>query len=198
MKRVICGIVLIAFVGSQITGCATTQEASGTAKGAGIGAVGGAVIGAIIGGRRGAAIGALAGAAVGAVTGHYYDQQNATRAQAEKKYGPQIAGDRLEIESATLAPEDVAGGAAVDSAVQYTTLSSRKDAQIKVTEVRTLIGPKDTIELAKREVARPQGTYTSTMKFTFPKDLPKGDYTLVTTITDGIQTKTARSPLRVV
>jgi len=198
MKRTTCAIVAIAFAGSQLAGCATTQEVSGTAKGAGIGAVAGSVIGAIIGGGRGAAIGALAGAVVGGVAGSYHDKQSATRAEAEKIYGPQVAGDRLEIEKSSLTPQDVTPGTTVDALVEYTALSSQRDVPIKVTEARALVGPKDTIELAKRDVTRAQGTHASQLRFTIPKDIAKGNYTLVTTVTDGTQTKTVRNPLRVV
>lgn len=67
----------------SVGGCTTNpytgeQEASKTAKGAGLGALGGAIIGAITGDDRkdilvGAGIGALAGGAVG----YYMDQQEA-------------------------------------------------------------------------------------------------------------------------
>ena len=198
MKRFTCGLITIAIVGSQVTGCATTQEPSNTAKGAGIGAVAGGALGAILGGSRGAVIGAATGAVIGGVAGNYYDKQSATRAEAEKKYGSQVTGDRLEIEKSSLTPQDVTPGTAVDSVVEYTALSSQKDAAIKVTEARTLVGPTDTIELAKRDVTRAQGTHTSQLRFTMPKDIAKGNYTLVTTVTDGKQTKTVRNPLRIV
>lgn len=198
MKRFTCSFIAIAVAGSQLTGCASTPDVSGTAQGAGIGAVAGGAIGAIAGGWRGAAIGAAAGAVIGGVAGNYYDKQNATRAEAEKKYGPQVTGDRLEIEKSSLTPQEVTPGTAVDSIIEYTALSSQKDASIKVTEARTLVGPTDTIELAKREVTRAQGTHASQLRFTMPKDIAKGSYTLVTTVTDGKQTKTVRNPLRVV
>jgi hypothetical protein len=198
MKRFACGLISVAIVGSQVTGCATTQEPSNTAKGVGIGAVAGGALGALLGGSRGAAIGAAAGAVLGGVAGNYYDKQSATRAEAERKYGSQVAGDRLEIEKSSLTPQAVTLGTPVDSVVEYTALSSQTDAPIKVTEVRSLVGPTDTVELAKREVTRAQGTHTSQLRFTMPKDIAKGDYMLITTITDGKQTKTARNPFRIV
>lgn len=198
MKRFTCSFIAIAVAGSHLTGCASNQNVSGTAQGAGIGAVAGGAIGAIAGGWRGAAIGAATGAVIGGVAGNYYDKQNATRAEAEKKYGPQVAGDRLEIEKSSLTPQEVTPGTVVVSNVEYTALSSQKDASIKFTEARALVGPTDTIELAKREVTRAQGTHTSQLRFTVPKDVPKGNYTLVTTVTDGKQTKTVRNPLRIV
>lgn len=61
-----------------------------------------------------------------------------------------------------------------------------------------LLGGQDSVDLGRRESVRPQGTHTSTAKVSMPKDLPKGNYTLVTTISDGKMTKTAKSPFAVV
>jgi hypothetical protein len=76
-------------------------------------------------------------------------------------------------------------------------LSATEGEQINLKETRTLIGPQETIQLAEREVVRDQGSHTSTLKFTIPKDFPKGDYTLVTTISDGNHSQSARNPLRI-
>lgn len=35
------------------------------------------------------------------------------------------------------------------------------------------------------------------MKFTMPKDMDKGDYTLITTVSDGKQTKKVKNHLKV-
>ena len=86
--RTLATATLVCVLG--LTGCTTNpytgeEEASKTAKGAGIGALAGAAIGAISGGDRkstliGAGIGALAGGAVG----YYMDQQeNKLRAQLQ-------------------------------------------------------------------------------------------------------------------
>ena len=71
-----------------LTGCTTNpytgeEEASNTAKGAGIGALAGAAIGAIAGGdRKSALIGAGIGALGGGAVGYYMDQQeNKLRAE---------------------------------------------------------------------------------------------------------------------
>ncbi|MGH8772847.1 MAG: hypothetical protein ACREV2_16980, partial [Burkholderiales bacterium] len=61
-----------------------------------------------------------------------------------------------------------------------------------------LEGNNGTVQLADREVTRAQGSHSSMIKFTMPQDLPKGPYTLVTTISDGKQTKSVRNPLQVV
>jgi hypothetical protein len=201
MRRAVCTTVAAVFVATQLGACATTDGMSGTMKGAGIGAAAGGLLGAVAGGKdrvQGAIIGAAAGAIIGAVIGHYYDRQIATRADAEKKYGPQVAGQRLEIEGSSLTPQDVKRGSTLDSAVQYTALAAQPAVPVSVIETRTLVGPKETIELAKREVTRAQGTHTSTMRFTFPGDLPRGNYTLVTAVSDGTQTRTVQDSVRVI
>ena len=194
MKKLIATLLLVPFIGMQFAGCA---EMSQTQKGAAAGAVAGGLLGAAVGNRKGALAGAALGAVAGAIIANYYDKQTASRAEAAKKYGP-AKTDRLEIENASLTPENVSPGSTVESAVQYTTLAAAESQQIKVTETRTLISGTDSVQLANREVVRSQGTHVSNMKFTLPKDVAKGSYTLVTTVSDGKNTKTVKNPMQVV
>lgn len=210
MRRHIASSVVTMFIGAQLTGCAAIPGAaaggaSGAAAGGASGAATGGAAGAAIGGAAGAAVsestvkGAVVGAAVGAIAGgfigDYLDKQTASRAEAATKYSSR---DHLELETSSLTPEEVSPGESVETSVQYSALSATEGDQIKLTETRTLIGPQDTIQLAEREVLRDQGSHTSTLRFTIPKDFPKGDYTLVTTISDGKHRQSARNPLRVV
>lgn len=195
MKRVIAASLIVSLCSVQLTGCA---EMSSTQKGAGIGAAAGAVLGSLAGGdRKSILIGAALGAIAGAIIADYQDKQTASRAEAERKYGP-VKQDKLQIDSSTLTPEDVMPGDKVESAVQYTALAAREAQQFKVTETRTLMSDKESVQLASREVVRTQGSHVSTMKFTLPKDVAKGDYTLVTTVSDGKNTRTVKNPMRVV
>ena len=194
MKKVIASTLVVSMFGLQLSGCA---EMSKTEKGAGIGAIAGAVLGAATGGnKKSILIGAALGAAVGAIIAHYQDKQTATRAEAVHKYGA-VKQDKLEIDSSTLTPTDVVPGDKVESTVQYTALSTNKARQIKLTETRTLVNDKESVQLASREVTRAQGSHTSTMKFTLPQDITKGNYTLVTTVSDGKSKRTVKNPLRV-
>jgi methionine-rich copper-binding protein CopC len=195
MKRVIAASLVVSLCSVQLTGCA---EMSSTQKGAGIGAAAGAVLGSLTGGdRKSILIGAALGAIAGAIIADYQDKQTASRAEAERKYGP-VKQDKLQIDSSTLTPEDVMPGDKVESAVQYTALAAREAQQFKVTETRTLMSDKESVQLASREVVRTQGSHVSTMKFTLPKDVAKGNYTLVTTVSDGKNTRTVKNPMRVV
>jgi mannitol-specific phosphotransferase system IIBC component len=195
MKKVVIVFVIFSFLGLQLIGCASM---SGTEKGAVAGASAGGILGAILGDTKGAVIGAFAGAIIGAVIGNYYDKQTASRAEAAKKYEYKDKEKKLEIEDAAVKPQDITPGAKVETTVLYSVLTPDAGQNVKITETRTLISGQERMELAKREVIRPQGTHLSTMKFTLPKDIEKGDYTLIITISDGKQTKTAKSPLRVV
>lgn len=195
MKKVIATTLIVSMCGLQLTGCA---EMSSTEKGAGIGALAGAVLGAATGGNtKSVLIGAALGAAAGAIIAHYQDKQTATRAEAERKYGA-VKQDKLVIDTSSLTPADVSPGDKVESAVQYTALAANESQQIKLTETRTLVNDKESVQLASREVTRTQGSHTSTMKFTLPQDITKGNYTLVTTVSDGKSKRTVKNPLRVV
>ena len=199
MKKVIASILVVSITTMQLGGCANTG-ATQTQQGAAIGAVGAAAPGAAVSKNKGkgALIGALIGLLVGAAIGNYRDQQDATRAEAAMKYRYDDRGNKLVVESAAVAPQAVSRGGTFESTVQYTTLSPNIEEQVKLTEVRTLVSAQETIDLGRREVVRPQGTHTSTAKVSLPKDLPKGNYTLVTTISDGKNTKTAKTPFAVV
>jgi hypothetical protein len=194
VKRVVAGVLMVSIAGTQLGGCA---EMGTTGQGAAIGAVAGGLLGAAVGNRKGAAVGALLGAAAGAIIANYMDQQNATREQAARKYSYDAATEKLEIDGSSLTPQRAGRGATVESAVQYTALAPNDGQQIRVTEVRTLVSNRDTVDLGKREVMRAQGTHTSTMKFTLPRDIAKGEYTLVTTVSDGRNTRSARTPFTV-
>lgn len=195
MKRLIIIFLILSFLGLQLIGCATMTE---TEKGAAVGAVAGGVLGAILGDTKGAVIGTLAGAIVGTVIGNYYDKKIASRAEAAQKYKYRAKEEKLEIEDSLVVPQNVAPGSTVEAHVQYTVLAPTEIQQIKVTETRILANGNERMELAKRDVLRAQGTHISTMKFTMPRDITVGDYTLITTISDGKQMKTAKSPLKVV
>lgn len=199
MKRVTASVLVVSILVTQLGGCASTG-ATQTQQGAAIGAVSGAALGAAVSKNKGAGalIGAVIGLLVGAAIGNYKDRQDATRAEAAMKYRYDERGNKLVVEGAAVAPQAVSRGGTFESSVQYTTLSPNNAEQVKLTEVRTLVSEQETVDLGKREVTRAQGTHTSTAKVSLPKDLPKGHYTLVTTISDGKDTKTAKAPFTVV
>jgi len=197
MKKFIILLIIFSFLGLLLTGCATMTE---TERGAVGGAAVGGLIGALVAKDKllGAAVGAFAGAIAGAVIGNYYDKQVASRAEAANRYEYRAREEKLEIEDSTVRPQDVTSGATVDASVQYTILTPDERQNIKITEIRTLVNGRERIELARREVVRTQGSHLSTMKFTMPKDIDKGDYTLITSVSDGTRTRTAKNAMRIV
>lgn len=197
MKKTVC-MALACAAALQFQGCATQQD--GSPSRAGQGAVAGAVIGGLLGAmtgdRRHVLAGAAAGAAIGAVIGHYQDRQVASRAEAARRYAL-ASQPRLEVESTLNNPQRALPGAAVESQVGYTVLMPTNPQDVKLTESRTLVRGGESFLLSKREIVRPQGTHVSTLKFTLPRDLPAGDYALVTTITGGGLSRTVQTPLAV-
>lgn len=195
MKRLFIIFLIFSLLSLQLIGCETMGW---TEKGAIIGAAGGAVIGALIGKGRGAAIGALAGAVVGAVAGHYYDRQVMTRTQAAQKYNYTAREEKLEINDSAVRPLEVVQGASAEASTLYTVLRPDERESVGITEIRTIVNGKERLELARRDVVRSQGSHLSTMKFTIPKDIDKGDYNLITTISDGRQTTSSSASMRIV
>ncbi|WP_045860655.1 OmpA family protein [Teredinibacter purpureus] len=108
MNRPIILSAMLLSVGA-ITGCTTVdpytgeQQASNTAKGAGIGAVTGAIIGAATAGKKdrdkSIITGALAGAAVGGGVGYYMDRQEAKLRAELQGSGVQVRreGDTIHL-----------------------------------------------------------------------------------------------------
>ena len=197
MRKLLASALAVSIAGTQLGGCENMNMGT-TGQGAALGALAGGAFGAVVGNRNNAALGAVLGAVAGAIIANYIDSQNATRAEAARKYSYDSRSDKLEVESVTLAPQAVSPGGTVDSTVRYTTLAPSTSQQVRLTETRALISGQEAVDLGRREVVRPQGTHTSTAKVKVPKDLPRGSYTLVTTISDGKNTKTAKSAFQVV
>lgn len=199
MKKLLASALVVSIAGTQLGGCENMNMDMGpTGQGAALGALTGGVLGAAVGNRNNAALGAVLGAVAGAIIANYIDKQNATRAEAARQYSYDSRSDKLEVESATLAPQAVSPGGTVNSTVRYTTLAPGTSQQVRLTETRALISGQESVDLGRREVVRQQGTHTSTAKVNVPKDLPKGNYILATTISDGKNTKTAKSAFQVV
>lgn len=195
MKKTLAIFVIVSFFSFQLFGCATMTN---TQKGTAAGAVTGGILGAVLGNRRGAIIGSLAGAVVGAVIGSYYDKQLASRAEAAERYKYKDREQKLEIENSSVVPKNVVPSSAVRSYVQYTILAPNQAQRIKITETRILVSKNERLVLAKRDVLRAQGTHISTIKFTMPRDIAKGDYALITIVSDRKRTKSTKNLLRVV
>jgi hypothetical protein len=134
---------------------------------------------------------------LGGIVGDFFEGPSGNRADAVKKYDYAGRSNLLEIEEVKLVPDVASAGQAVQATVRYTALSPAATQKVNIVEMRTLRSPTDSMLLARRELVQEQGTHTSTMKFTIPNDLGKGSYTLITSVADGVQTRTASSSLRI-
>ena len=128
------------------------------------------------------------------------ETSTATRDDAVRKYAYTTAqGTRIEVESATNTPHSVAPGETLESSVRYTVIGPEKIRSVSLTATRTVIIDDEAIQLGKpRRWESPQGTHTAVVKITIPKNMPKGDYKLIITISDNRVTKTARTIFSVI
>ena len=105
---------------------------------------------------------------------------------------------KLFIEKSSVGATNVHTGSTVRANVQYTLLASGDTGDITITETRILSNHAKTMELGKREIVREQGTYSSTITFPVPDDMPRGYCILYTTISDGKYTRTTKSVLNII
>lgn len=134
---------------------------------------------------------------IGNIVGRQFDSQSNTRAEAARIHNYTARDDFLEIDRSSLTPETALRGTTIESVVQYTVLTPNETKQVKVSETRALLHDDESFQLSKREVLHNQGTQVSTLKFTVPKDLTKGSYTLVTVLSAGKITRTVRNLLKI-
>ena len=109
-------------------------------------------------------------------------REGEAREEAVKLYQYQGLRDELIVEPPALSTNMVKPGGKLSQELRITLLSPQKGKRFKVLEVTTLIGKGIDLKLARRESERPQGIYTSTLQVLIPRDLPAGDYTLVTIV----------------
>jgi len=182
---VVLVLVLLATVG--LSGCETAQEHPRTAIGAGAGALGGAVLGGLIGrNTTGVVVGGLLGALAGGAIGYYLDRQDATREQAARatKYDPG-QGLLVRVEAAQASPAAVRAGETVSLVVTYTLLTPRADQLLSVRETREIRHDGLLVANPTTEFTRANGTFTSALPITLPKDAAAGPYEVTVTVAAG-------------
>jgi hypothetical protein len=116
--------------------------------------------------------------------------------RAEKKERDERV--KLFIEKSSIGATNVHTGSTVKANVQYTLFASSDTRDITITETRILSNRARTIELGKREIVREQGTYSSTITFPVPEEMPSGYCILYTTISDGKYSRTTTSVLNII
>ncbi len=88
-----------------------------------------------------------------------------------------------------ISPPVARPGDRVTLELPFAVLAPSKKTVFSVVEVVTLSGEDVRIELSKRESERHQGAHISALQFVIPKDLPRGEYRLTTTINANDATK---------
>ena len=160
----------------------------------------GGVLGVLVDGTT---FGAIAGAFMGDVV------MNAIFREKKRPYIPleqeeeearkkEYENVKLFIEEQLVDPQSVKTGATVEANVRYSLYLALPETTIRVHEQVVLEHPDKTLELANREVERAGGEHLMRVSFIIPDNIPKGDYTFLTTISNGPYSKRARSAIKII
>lgn len=101
--------------------------------------------------------------------------------KGDKKGEQKEIKDEIILEKPVLKPTVISPGKTVQQELKYSILSA-KTGKLKVTEVIVLSGNGLKIELSRKVHMKLKGDHTSTFQFIVPKDLPTGQYELLTSI----------------
>jgi hypothetical protein len=160
----------------------TVREHPGTVIGAGTGAVGGAVVGGLVGGTRGAVVGGLLGGLAGGVIGNYVERRDDPPAAAPVGAPLRTEEDAgVHLERVQASPVIVPAGGTVDLGATYTVLGV-KDQSLTVSETREIRHEGQLVANATTNVARTNGTYTTSLPITLPPTASSGRYDVTTTV----------------
>ena len=113
------------------------------------------------------------------IQGKQQEQKTEEREKTVSKYG---LAEELVINTPVIQPSVSAPGSKVVQDISYSILSPDKDKQLDVMESMTLSGPNLLIELSRKTERKSQGTYARKFEFIIPRDLPAGNYQLITKI----------------
>jgi hypothetical protein len=105
-----------------------------------------------------------------------------TREEAVQRYN--YRGDKNELfaEAPSITPVVAANGGSVTQIYRFAVLAPDVNKRFQVQEVVTLSGGDIVIELSRKVFEKTQAIHTTTMQFVIPKDLPRGNYNLITII----------------
>jgi hypothetical protein len=107
-----------------------------------------------------------------------------------------VKKDDLILEKPVLKPAVASAGGTVHQELKYSLFSVKK-GKLKITEVIVLSGKGLKLELSKKVLERMPGDHVSTFQFTLPRDLPSGDYQLITSVSFGKERKNKTVRFRV-
>jgi hypothetical protein len=181
-----CVLALAAgLAGCQTVGTTATdavREHPGTAIGAGTGAVGGAVVGGLVGGTKGAVVGGLLGGLAGGVIGNYVERRDDAPVPVTGGVSsPAERGAAVRMDRVQASPVVVPAGGTVDLGATYTVLGAT-DQALTVSEMREVRHEGQLVANATANVARTNGTYTTSLPITLPLTASPGRYEVTTTV----------------
>lgn len=186
MRRVALVLALV-LLAAGLFACETTQEPPKPAVAAGTGAPDGAALGELVErNTTGVVFGGLLGPLGGGSIGHYRDRQERTREQAASatSYDP-AQGLVVRVEGARASPTAVRVGETVSLATTYTLLTPRADQMLAVREAREVRHDGLLVANPTTAFTRANGTFTSALPITLPKDAAPGTYEVTVTVVAG-------------
>jgi hypothetical protein len=134
----------------------------------------------LAGATQGAIIGGLAGVLAGGVIGNLLDRQERLReATAMNVAYAQDQGNLVRIEEVGINPQAVRPGETVNVNIRYAIITPQGVAPARVREVRQIYHHGLLVGNPVVEIARPDGTYWSTLPITLPVTAESGRYDVV-------------------
>ncbi|NWF76099.1 MAG: hypothetical protein HXY53_05940 [Nitrospirae bacterium] len=202
MRRIISIAILCCVLSFSLVNCATTtNNLNNNEKNTALRTFTGGVIGVLVEGNT---MGAIAGAFVGDVVLELFIKHKEKPAEpidieeeARKKEKIQRAA-KLFIEELIVEPQKVKNGSFIEANVRYSVYVLTPAEHITITEKLTLLNTTKEMEVVNREVVRSEGEHILKIKFIVPDDIPKGDYTVLTTISMGNYAKRAKSFIKII
>lgn len=202
MRRIISIAILCCVLSFSLANCATTtNNLNNNEKNTALRTFTGGVIGVLVEGNT---MGAIAGAFVGDVVLELFIKHKEKPAEpidideeARKKEKIQRAA-KLFIEELIVEPQKVKIGSFIEANVRYSVYVLTPAEHITITEKLTLLNTTKEMEVVNREVVRSEGEHILKIKFIVPDDMPKGDYTILTTISMGNYAKRAKSFIKII
>ena len=188
MYRKIISVAVILMFLTGIFGCASIpEEHKGAATGAGIGAATGAIAGALLGSKGAktemAVVGGLLGALAGGAIGHYAYDQKRTKEETAQKYNYKPSeGTLIRIEDVSVSPSVAKPGDKVDMKMTYAVLGVAAGKELEISEIREIRYQGELYGKPEIQVSRDDGTYSSSIPLTLPKDAKKGKYSVTMTV----------------
>jgi hypothetical protein len=188
MYRKIVSVAVILMFLTGIFGCASIpEEHKGAATGAGIGAATGAIAGALLGSKGAktemALVGGLLGALAGGAIGHYAYDQKRTKEETAQKYNYKPSeGTLIRIEDVSVSPSVAKPGDKVEMKMTYAVLGVAAGKELEISEIREIRYQGELYGKPEIKVSRSDGTYSSGIPLTMPKDAQKGKYSVIMTV----------------